>query len=332
MSYKIYLLELNNWKSYGGNVILGPFFSFQAIIGPNGSGKSNIMDALCFVLGMSVDDLRAKKESDFIYKDVLLSQSDEETYVQLTLRNEEEGDTILRRTIDGESSSSNYRVNGKEVNFDDYLKILETFNIYPKIKNFLVFQGSIDSIANKSGKEITNIIEMISGSIEFAKDYERYLKEEKEAREITMFQYQKKRGITVEKSQYEDQQKEAEKYNELIEELKEITIQYFLFQLWYIEKEIIKLEEEKNEQNSIIENLDKEKDEINKKKEEEIQKQAEMHQSYMIMENSIIIKKRKIEELKPGNIKKEQEINLKKNKIVAYKEELGIKIGEKKKT
>jgi len=51
----------------------------------------------------------------------------------------------------------------------------------------------------------------------------------------------------------------------------------------------------------------------------------------MIMENSIIIKKRKIEELKPGNIKKEQEINLKKNKIVAYKEELGIKIGEKKK-
>ena len=33
------LLELENFKSYKGHQIVGPFMKFTAIIGPNGSGK-----------------------------------------------------------------------------------------------------------------------------------------------------------------------------------------------------------------------------------------------------------------------------------------------------
>ena len=50
---KIIQLELTNFKSYKGTQIIGPFDDFTAIIGPNGSGKSNILDAICFVLGIT---------------------------------------------------------------------------------------------------------------------------------------------------------------------------------------------------------------------------------------------------------------------------------------
>lgn len=33
-------IEIDNFKSYKGNVIIGPLKNFTAVIGPNGSGKS----------------------------------------------------------------------------------------------------------------------------------------------------------------------------------------------------------------------------------------------------------------------------------------------------
>ena len=42
---------------------------FNAITGLNGSGKSNILDAICFVLGLStLKDIRAEKAQELIYK------------------------------------------------------------------------------------------------------------------------------------------------------------------------------------------------------------------------------------------------------------------------
>ena len=39
-------LEIENFKSYKGKHVVGPFSRFTAVVGPNGSGKSNIMDAI----------------------------------------------------------------------------------------------------------------------------------------------------------------------------------------------------------------------------------------------------------------------------------------------
>ena len=39
-------IEAENFKSYAGKQIIGPFKDFTAVIGPNGSGKSNLMDAI----------------------------------------------------------------------------------------------------------------------------------------------------------------------------------------------------------------------------------------------------------------------------------------------
>lgn len=43
--------------------------SFNAITGLNGSGKSNILDAICFVLGITnMQSVRANNLMDLIYK------------------------------------------------------------------------------------------------------------------------------------------------------------------------------------------------------------------------------------------------------------------------
>lgn len=53
-------LEVENFKSYRGRQVIGPFSPFTAVIGPNGSGKSNLMDAISFVFGEKTSHLRVK--------------------------------------------------------------------------------------------------------------------------------------------------------------------------------------------------------------------------------------------------------------------------------
>jgi structural maintenance of chromosome 2 len=47
-------LVIDGFKSYGRRVEIGEFDrEFNAITGLNGTGKSNILDSICFVLGIS---------------------------------------------------------------------------------------------------------------------------------------------------------------------------------------------------------------------------------------------------------------------------------------
>ena len=52
-----------------------------------------------------------------------------------------------------------------------------------KARNFLVFQGDIESVASKSPKDLTALIEQISGSEELKKDYEEAMKGRHKAEE-----------------------------------------------------------------------------------------------------------------------------------------------------
>lgn len=60
-------IVVNNFKSYGGQQVIGPFSDFTAVIGPNGAGKSNLMDAISFVLGVKSRKLRGKNAKALIH-------------------------------------------------------------------------------------------------------------------------------------------------------------------------------------------------------------------------------------------------------------------------
>lgn len=67
---KVKEVAIDGFKSYQRRQALQGFSPhFNAITGPNGSGKSNVLDALCFVLGIRrLDQVRASKKEELVYK------------------------------------------------------------------------------------------------------------------------------------------------------------------------------------------------------------------------------------------------------------------------
>lgn len=61
---------IDGFKSYATRTVLQGFDPhFNAITGLNGSGKSNILDAICFVLGISnLSQVRVANVGELVYK------------------------------------------------------------------------------------------------------------------------------------------------------------------------------------------------------------------------------------------------------------------------
>ncbi|MCP9258845.1 Structural maintenance of chromosomes protein 1A [Dirofilaria immitis] len=223
---RLHTLELENFKSYKGNQIVGPFKQFTAIIGPNGSGKSNLMDAMCFVLGEKASNLRVKKLHDLIHGAPVGKAVANRCHVTM---NYEDDDGNMRALHE-------YRVDGKTVTPQQYGHALEEINVFMKAKNFLVYQGQVEQVAMKNPRELTQMFEEISRSCEFQADYDRLKTELAKAEEEAAFNLNKRRGIALEKREAKLEKDEAEKYQMLKEELEAKQRQVYLLQLFYAEK------------------------------------------------------------------------------------------------
>ncbi|PSN35220.1 Structural maintenance of chromosomes protein 1A [Blattella germanica] len=157
----LHSIEVENFKSYKGNVSIGPLKSFTAVIGPNGSGKSNFMDAVSFVMGEKTSCLRVKRLSDLIHGASIGQPVSRSASVTAVFELSDGSMKRFTRTVQG--SSSEHRINGEAVSSQAYLQDLEKLGINAKAKNFLVFQGAVESIAMKNPKERTALFEEISG-------------------------------------------------------------------------------------------------------------------------------------------------------------------------
>jgi structural maintenance of chromosome 1 len=170
---RISRLELENFKSYGGPHTVGPFKRFTAVVGPNGSGKSNLMDAISFVLGVNSRQLRSNQLKDLLHKGISGNSSDLKAYVTLVYELDEgeiegarQGQELLFTRLISAAGVGSYRINNADVTFDAYQSKLKDIGILVKARNFLVFQGDVESIASKSPEELTKLFEQISGSDE----------------------------------------------------------------------------------------------------------------------------------------------------------------------
>lgn len=88
-----------------------------------------------------------------------------------------------------------------------------------KCKNFLVFQGDIESVASKSPKQLTRLLEEISGSAELIKDYKAALKEKQASEETLSKHFDKRKTVLREKNEIYEQKSEAENYKSLLAQL-----------------------------------------------------------------------------------------------------------------
>ncbi|XP_021770180.1 structural maintenance of chromosomes protein 1-like [Chenopodium quinoa] len=328
---KIHRLELENFKSYKGHQVIGPFYDFTAIIGPNGAGKSNLMDAISFVLGVRSGHLRGAQLKDLIYAydDREREQRGRRAFVKLVYALSSGGEIDFTRTITS-SGGSEYRIDGRVVTWDQYNERLRELGILVKARNFLVFQGDVESIASKNPKELTALLEQISGSEEHKKDYEELEEQKARAEEKSALVYQRKKTIVGERKQKKEQKEEAERHLRLQEKLKGLKKEHFLWQIYNIEKDINKINEEIEAEKESQQELVEEQNNFEQEKREKEKELAKYQKEINKLERKIVEKNNKLDR-NHELLKLEQEMKRIKSKMKSTQKELDKKREEKNK-
>ncbi|XP_077122745.1 structural maintenance of chromosomes protein 1B isoform X2 [Ranitomeya variabilis] len=232
----LHLLVLEDFKSWRGRRIIGPFKRFNCIIGPNGSGKSNLMDAISFVIGERTANLRVKSARELIHGANMGQPVSSTASVHLVYCEDDGKEKTFSRIIAG--NSSDYCLNSRSVGRAAYVLELEKIGIIVKARNCLVFQGEVESIAMKKPKERTHLFEQISNSLEFADQYEQKKKLMLQAEEDAQFSYNKKKNAAVERKQAKLEKEEADLYKDLQQQIRVGKAKLQLFQLFYNESKL----------------------------------------------------------------------------------------------
>ncbi|XP_056454702.1 structural maintenance of chromosomes protein 1A [Gadus chalcogrammus] len=314
------LIEIENFKSYKGRQIIGPFHKFTAIIGPNGSGKSNLMDAISFVLAEKTSNLRVKTLKDLIHGAPVGKPAATRAFVSMVYQEDSGEERTFTRIIIG--SSSEYRINTKVVNLAEYSEELEKLGILIKARNFLVFQGAVESIAMKNPKERTALFEEISRSGDLAQEYDRRKKEMVKAEEDTQFNYHRKKNIAAERKEAKQEKEEAERYQRLKDEVVRAHVQMQLFKLYHNETEIEKLNKELSHRNKEIDKDRKKMDHVEEELKEKKKELGRLMREQQTVEKEIKEKDSELNQKRPQYIKAKENTSHKIKKQEAARKSL----------
>ncbi|KAH8581647.1 SMC1 structural maintenance of chromosomes 1 [Cryptosporidium sp. chipmunk genotype I] len=254
---KCFIKELivENFKSYKGRHIIGPFSKgITCIVGPNGSGKSNLMDALSFALGLSSNDMRSTNLKDLIYRSeqeggpadisqsaniLSLPQKDSQSNLSnnaevslvFTLHREDNQEIKFSRRILS-SGASRYIIDKDVVSQETYVKRLADYNILVKARNFLVFQGDVEDVAQRAPKELTKLFEQISGSDELIEEYDRLSNEQSLNQIVSHNNFNRRKLLEAERRELQKQIEEVNEYERLAEQKANAQLELVLFQLY----------------------------------------------------------------------------------------------------
>ncbi|KAF4096590.1 hypothetical protein G5714_022559 [Onychostoma macrolepis] len=259
------------------------------------------MDAISFVLAEKTSNLRVKTLKDLIHGAPVGKPAANRAFVSMVYCEDNGDECTFTRVIIG--SSSEYRINSKVVGLSDYSEELEKLGILIKARNFLVFQGAVESIAMKNPKERTTLFEEISRSGELAQEYDRRKKEMVKAEEDTQFNYHRKKNIAAERKEAKQEKEEAERYQRLKDEVVRAHVQLQLFKLYHNEAEIEKLNRELSQRNREIEKDRKKMDHVEEELKEKKKELGRMMREQQNVEKEIKEKDAELNQKRPQYIK-----------------------------
>lgn len=182
---------MENFKSFGGKLVVPLMEGYTAVTGPNGSGKSNITDAILFVLGpKSSKAVRAGKLTDLIFDGGKSKGKAPFTKVSLVFDNTDrimpwDDDTVrltrfVKLSDNGTDYSSYFYVNDRKSTMSEFDSLLTKARISADGYN-MVQQGDVTRIVQMGGIERRRIIDAISGIASFDADIEKARGERAEA-------------------------------------------------------------------------------------------------------------------------------------------------------
>ncbi|VZI17486.1 unnamed protein product [Fusarium fujikuroi] len=176
---------IDGFKSYAvRTVISGWDESFNSITGLNGSGKSNILDAICFVLGITnMSTVRAQNLQDLIYKrgqagvtkaSVTIVFDNRETKKSPIGFEEYATISVTRQIVLG--GTSKYLINGHRAQQQTVQNLFQSVQLNINSPNFLIMQGRITKVLNMKAVEILAMIEEAAGTRMFEDRRDKALK------------------------------------------------------------------------------------------------------------------------------------------------------------
>ncbi|KAL4778337.1 RecF/RecN/SMC [Aspergillus varians] len=164
---------IDGFKSYAvRTVISGWDEAFNSITGLNGSGKSNILDAICFVLGITnMSTVRAQNLQDLIYKrgqagvtkaSVTIVFDNRDTSKSPIGFEEYANISVTRQIVLG--GTSKYLINGHRAQQQTVQNLFQSVQLNINNPNFLIMQGRITKVLNMKAVEILSMIEEAAGT------------------------------------------------------------------------------------------------------------------------------------------------------------------------
>ncbi|KAL2003791.1 hypothetical protein VTN02DRAFT_2285 [Thermoascus thermophilus] len=170
---RIVEIIIDGFKSYAvRTVISGWDESFNSITGLNGSGKSNILDAICFVLGITnMSTVRAQNLQDLIYKRGQAGVTKASVTIVFDNRDKSKSPigfeeyasiSVTRQIVLG--GTSKYLINGHRAQQQTVQNLFQSVQLNINNPNFLIMQGRITKVLNMKPVEILSMIEEAAGT------------------------------------------------------------------------------------------------------------------------------------------------------------------------
>lgn len=166
-------IVLEGFKSYAQKTEIGDFDPlFNAITGLNGSGKSNILDSICFVLGITnLSQVRASNLHDLVYKNGQAGVTKASVSIKFDNSDKSRSPlgfettkeiTVTRQIVVG--GRSKYLINGVNAVTNRVQDLFCSIGLNVNNPHFLIMQGKITKVLNMKPPEILAMIEEAAGT------------------------------------------------------------------------------------------------------------------------------------------------------------------------
>ena len=267
-------LEMNGFKSFADKTKLDFMPGITTVIGPNGSGKSNISDCIRWVLGeQSLKSLRGAKSEDIIFSGTQNRKSMGYAEASIIIDNQdgklpiEYNEVVVTRKI-YRSGESGYFINKTPCRLKDVLELFMDTGI-GKDGYSIIGQGKIDEILSNKSEDRRHIFEEAAGIVKYRV---RKVESEKKLEQTKLNLLRINDIITEIENNIEPlklQSEKAKKFLSLRDELKNIEVGLFLYNIENYKKQIEdalsnidSLETQKVKEEEILNNYQFEKDDL----------------------------------------------------------------------